>query len=617
MTEERKTGFWYAAAATAVAGLVTAGFLFAALAFVLQERQAAFRADAGHHERTMEGQLLRLLDAMGQAMTFHQTIPRGGSDDFRLFSRQIMRRFPFVGGMAFAVALEGADRAAYEEGRREEGMPTFAIRDRSGERFAVASGRESYMPLQFAEPFGPDVAVLLGLDLAQTEGFREALRLAATAGKPMLVRLPGLFSEWHEFWMMQAVYRGRDLPEAEAERLARLGGVLMVRVEPEKAIARELERLGNIEFTLLALSSDGKPMSIVAHRDARKAHERASPMRMLTQEDTVAVGGVDLQFRFRRDLRYADLMGPPVWLALGAAGVVSLFLALLTREHLRRRRAFAALDEHRAQLEILVEQRTAELKRQNERLEESARFDREARSQVEAAQKELQESNQELQQFAYAVSHDLQEPLRTVTNYMQMLERRFSDTLGDDGREFIGFAADASRRMQSMIRDLLEYSRIQTRAGDLRPVDLDKVLAEVERNLGMSIDEAGAKLTVNRPLPILVADETQLVRLFQNLIGNAIKYRPTDRTPEIEVRAEQMGHEWRFSLSDNGIGIDPKYFGRIFGVFTRLHTREEYPGTGIGLALCKRIVERHGGKISVTSEPGRGSTFTFTLQSNA
>jgi light-regulated signal transduction histidine kinase (bacteriophytochrome) len=219
----------------------------------------------------------------------------------------------------------------------------------------------------------------------------------------------------------------------------------------------------------------------------------------------------------------------------------------------------------------------------------------------------------ELQQFAYAVSHDLQEPLRTVTSYIQLLEKRFREKLGDDGREFIAFAVDASRRMQAMIRDLLEYSRVQTREAETHPVDLDRVVAVVRRNLATALDEAGGGLSAEDGLPIVPADEAQLVRLFQNLIGNAIKYRHPDRAPEVTVAAERRGAHWLFRVRDNGIGIDPKYFDRIFGVFTRLHTREEYEGTGIGLALCKRIVERHGGTIWVESEPGSGSTFLFTL----
>lgn len=247
------------------------------------------------------------------------------------------------------------------------------------------------------------------------------------------------------------------------------------------------------------------------------------------------------------------------------------------------------------------------LKRAEAALEEKAHA-------LESALDELRRSNTELEQFAYVASHDLQEPLRMVGSYCQLLARRYKDKLGEDGLEFIGYAVDGAERMQKLINDLLMYSRVGTRGKTPAPVALEKTLAAVEQNLKIAIEESGGRVT-HDPLPAIVGDDVQMIQLFQNLIGNALKFRG-DAAPAVHVGvAEEPGDQGRVRISvrDNGIGIEPAYFERIFLIFQRLHERGKYPGTGIGLAVCKKIVERHGGTISVASTPGAGSTFSFTL----
>jgi PAS domain S-box-containing protein len=225
---------------------------------------------------------------------------------------------------------------------------------------------------------------------------------------------------------------------------------------------------------------------------------------------------------------------------------------------------------------------------------------------------ELNRSNEELGQFAYVASHDLQEPLRMVASYTQLLGRRYKGRLDADADEFIAYAVDGATRMQRLIKDLLAYSRVGIKGSDLQDTSSEDALKQALKNLRSAIQDSGALVTHDQ-LPIVMADETQLTQLFQNLVGNGIKYQ-SPGIPRVHISAVKNGkNNWIFSVKDNGIGIDPQYFERIFGMFQRLHKREEFAGTGIGLAICKKIVERHGGRISVESQVGQGSTFRFAF----
>ncbi|MGZ4989980.1 MAG: protoglobin domain-containing protein [Methylobacter sp.] len=224
---------------------------------------------------------------------------------------------------------------------------------------------------------------------------------------------------------------------------------------------------------------------------------------------------------------------------------------------------------------------------------------------------ELARSNKELEQFAYVASHDLQEPLRMVASFTQLLSRRYKGKLDADADEFIHYAVDGATRMQTLINDLLAYSRIGSRTKPFEQVNLNSVLQRAVDNLHMAIEESGAKI-VHGELPDTRGDITQLTQLFQNLIGNAIKFRG-ELPPEIEIKVEDADKYWRIAVCDNGIGIAPEFFERIFVIFQRLHNKEDYPGTGIGLSICKKIVERHGGQIEVNSDRGQGAAFIFTL----
>jgi light-regulated signal transduction histidine kinase (bacteriophytochrome) len=231
--------------------------------------------------------------------------------------------------------------------------------------------------------------------------------------------------------------------------------------------------------------------------------------------------------------------------------------------------------------------------------------------QLQKLVEKLEQSNEELERFAYIASHDLQEPLRMVSSFTQLLAKRYHDKLDAEANEFIGFAVDGAKRMQTLITDLLAFSRVSTKGKRFAPTDTQAIVDQAINNLHVLIQEKNAEITYEN-LPRVVGDETQLSQLFQNLISNAVKFNDK-KIPKIIISAIQKHRHWTFVVEDNGIGIAPEYFNKIFLIFQRLHTNVEYQGTGVGLAICKKIVERHGGKIWVESQPGKGSRFCFTL----
>ena len=248
------------------------------------------------------------------------------------------------------------------------------------------------------------------------------------------------------------------------------------------------------------------------------------------------------------------------------------------------------------------------------RLPESVRHalrERKLRDEHRQAQEELARSNRDLEQFAYVASHDLQEPLRMVATYTQLLAERYRGKLDENADKYIHYAVDGALRMQTLVQDLLAFSRVGRQGTERKLTDCNAVLETVLKNLQTAIQESGARVE-HECLPSVVADASQLLQVFQNLIGNAIKFRSSN-PPMIRITAEAKHRTWTFSVADNGIGIAPEHAGLIFVIFKRLHTHEEYPGSGIGLAICKKIIEQHDGSIWVEGQPGRGSTFKFTL----
>lgn len=289
--------------------------------------------------------------------------------------------------------------------------------------------------------------------------------------------------------------------------------------------------------------------------------------------------------------------------------IIGIFAA--ARDITQLKKAEQVLKKHKEILEMTVKERTEELEKTNEVLEAEIKEHQKAEEKLKEVVEELTRSNKDLEQFAYIASHDLQEPLRSVSGFLQLLSRRYHGKLDPKADQYIDIAVGGAGRMQTMIEDLLKFSRVTTRGEKFKPTNFEKLLSDVSLDLKTIIEENNAIIT-HDPLPTVMADESQMKQLFQNLITNAIKFHK-DKSPQVHLSAEDKNKEWVFSVADNGIGIDPKYADRIFEVFKRLHTRRKYSGTGIGLAISRKIVERHGGHIWVDSKPGEGSTFYFTI----
>ncbi|MFE6776235.1 CHASE3 domain-containing protein [Streptomyces sp. NPDC057702] len=361
----------------------------------------------------------------------------------------------------------------------------------------------------------------------------------------------------------------------------------------------------------------------------RLAAERSAAGKATFDEVRAALG--EQQRRLRADQAQArdDLMTTMAvrnWI-FGAIGVVILTLAVLVFEGLRRgitrpldrlgadARTVAGGDfDHPIDPSGPADLRrlSAEIDSMRQRLVRELAFSEEARARLDTQAADLQRSNAELEQFAYVASHDLQEPLRKVSSFTQLLQRRYGGQLDSRADQYIDFAVDGANRMQVLINDLLDFSRVGRLHNTHQGVDLEQVLERTLSTLSVGIEEAEATIT-HEPLPTLVADPTQMGMLWQNLIGNAVKFRRPGQASRVHVTAEREDGLWRFTVSDNGIGIEPEYAEKVFVIFQRLHTKDAYSGSGIGLAMCKKIVEFHGGTIAVDPAYDDGARITFTL----
>ncbi|MEV0428587.1 ATP-binding protein [Micromonospora sp. NPDC050495] len=333
--------------------------------------------------------------------------------------------------------------------------------------------------------------------------------------------------------------------------------------------------------------------------------------------DRVQAGRTDLDdARALRDLLFVSILATLLLSSVVIAALVRVtVLRPLSRLGASVRRVAGGDFDHRLTAEgpADIARLTEDVETMRQRVVDALKTSRRHRDALEEQAAELRRSNEDLEQFAYVASHDLQEPLRKVASFCQMLQRRYGEQLDDRARQYIGYAVDGATRMQNLINDLLAFSRIGRVYSDDREVDLAELLAQAESNLSGPIAEAGAEVVVAGPLPVVHGDPTLLTMLWQNLLGNAVKFRRPGRVPRIRVEVAEEEAGWTFAVADNGIGIEPRYADKIFLIFQRLHPRGTYDGTGIGLAICKKIVEYHGGTLRLDDGYAEGARFVFTL----
>jgi signal transduction histidine kinase len=491
----------------------------------------------------------------------------------------VTRRYPGFQVLGYAPLVRDADRSRHETAMRADIAASrlpyspFAIRP--------AGRRAAYAPISYLEPQAGNLPAL-GFDLLTEPARRAAVERARDTGEPAATAPVTLVQETGTqtgFLLMVPSYRADRPVTTVAERRTAFLGV-------EYAAFRIVDLLSRV----LGPWEPENALTVFDRGTAGAA--TPAPRRPLLSAPgpvegpghvvlTLDVAGRLWEIHYR----------PPASLSSGventapyAIAIAGALLSVLTGWLLW------ALSTGRARAVTLAGQMTARLR---------------------ASEEQLQRSNAELERFAYVASHDLQQPLRTVSSFVTLLQRRYGERLDDQARQYIGFAVDGATRMSQLIDDLLAYSRTASLDTPAEPVDLGAAFDEAVANLHTLIAETGAEVRRDE-LPHVLASHLHATQVLQNLIGNALTYRG-DRPPVVTVSAERQGDEWRITVRDNGIGIDPRHHDRIFVVFQRLHTAAEHPGTGMGLSICKKIVESHGGQMGVESEPGRGSAFSFTL----
>ncbi|MFA5353594.1 MAG: CHASE domain-containing protein [Thermodesulfovibrionales bacterium] len=514
-----------------------------------------------------------------------------------------------IQAVAWAPRVRASERETFLKRAGSEGFNTFRLTEQAADGSMVEAGmRHEYYPVWFVEPYSNNKKAL-GFDLASGRVRQEAMLRAAATGRPAATAPVSLVAERKGltgFLSFFPIYT-KGLPAATVEERR-----------------RAVQGFAVIVFTisdLVAAAVEGdsfRGISLVIHDSG--GPEGKSVVPIFPQAQAAArTGENDRRLRYRQEIGFVDrrwilefsstaaFIDPEMramgsLFPLGAMATTGLFTVFLF-----------VISGYESAAARLVRERTAELTRTNEA---------------------LARTNAELEQFAYVASHDLREPLRRITSFTELFAKKYRGAMDPDADRYIFYIVEGAERMESLIRDLISYSSVTTGEKEFRPVDCNALLAAVLKSLAPAVAEAMAHISSD-PLPVITADPVQMAQVFRNLISNAVKFRGDaalqvhvsavpvqefqpgrDLPAEIGGHLRAMGRGWVFSVRDNGIGIDPQYHGKIFRIFQRLHPRMSYPGTGMGLAICKKVIERHGGQLWVESGAGKGSTFFFTIQDN-
>ena len=571
---------------------------YAVFQFALNQRQAV-TDDLAEHARIAAGSIGLRLNGLVATLNALATSDAASKGDFRALHAHA-RRMIDLQPEATAIVLIGPDATVLFNTNIDWGEPTPPLPARASAITAITTGKPAVSPL-FLAPVRKIPVVSINVPMGVEGRPTHVLRMTIAAR------------------VFENVMAEQEIPAAWTMVVTDQAGTIIARNHdasryvgsPTVASVRDAVARG-----------DGLPFLSVTH-DGTEVRAIATPIQSWNWSLVVGAPTDVLGASLRHSLIALGL-GAAVSCGIGAAFVVWLFRHL-TGEVSAASRASQAVGE--GHLPIMASSTIRELDAIGDALGNAAEREERVTTELTAlaeserrlaeANRDLARSNAELEQFAYVASHDLREPLRMISAYLDLINRRYQSSFDADGLEFIAFARDGARRMDEMVMNLLEFSRIGRRGAPFETMALAEVVTAALSNLAVAIGESGAAVEVADNLPTVTGSRPELVRLIQNLIANALKFRSPERTPLIRLSITPGDKAWTVSISDNGIGIAPEHFDRIFQIFQRLHTREKYEGTGIGLAICRKIVERHGGHIWVESVPGEGSTFSFTLPNNS
>ncbi|MFC4763750.1 CHASE domain-containing protein [Dyella koreensis] len=564
---------------------------------------AEFQSQGHDFSRALQEDMRKNLGALYALQAFYASVDHIDRRSFTSFAGRLLARRSGVQALEWAPLVRHADRADFEAKVRADGFPQFAITERAGGGSLVpADPQDTYVPIEYIVPFAGNKAAM-GYAGTTEPSRLAAIQMAGDSGEPVATARVHLVQDapgHHGLLVFLPCYAtGMPIDTVAARRQALRGFMLAVLRIPD-LMQDSLDAIETKGVLVRLLDSDAPEKDRVLYGADPAASEIKGG---LEQSHTLDIAHRHWQLQLTLPAQYLTAHKSwQAWTLLAAGmlftGLLGMFLLLIIGRTAR-------LDE-------LVAERTTELSALNHELAEEVRH----REWLEMAAREqatkLAVSNKELEQFAYVASHDLQAPLRSVTSFATLLERRYKGRLGDDADEFLAAIRESVMDMRGLINDLLELSRVNSQSLAISVVSSQSIVERACQQLAEDIHAAHAKIDF-QDLPMVRGDERTLTQLFQNLIGNGIKFQPKGASPRIDISVQRQGDEWQFAVHDNGIGISPEHQETIFLMFKRLHTAEQYPGTGIGLALCSKILQLHGSRLWVSSTPGHGATFYFSL----
>ena len=580
------------------------------------------------------------LEIVQSIASFYSASGQVDRDGFNTFVARDLSHYKGIQALEWVPRVTQEDRADYEQSLQEAGFKGFQFKQWRPEldQEWVASDEkwsDEYYPVYFMQPHSGNERAL-GIDLGSNPTRRKALNLAFKSGNPAATARITLAQETGDqsgilIFVPVILSNNTKTPHENLQGFAlgvfRVGDIVesvMAKRDHDNVELWITDESATIERTMLF-----DTRTLPAHSNVRPKDKTANEQLQIVYQ--YEVGGRQWNFHFVAKQEYASAHSSNhAWLVLICGMLLAVVIGVIlnfvivrlseqTVEELRNtllERDSETKERHRAEQElelqfVKLQERSAELESSQLATLNMMEDIEASRSQLGRSNEALKQSNHDLEQFAFIASHDLQEPLRKVASFCGLLRQEYFEQLDDDGRQYVEFAIDGATRMRSLIQDLLLYSKIGSVKNRSERIESDAALRTAILDLDVAIVESNAIITYDS-LPNVVAEERELAQLFQNLIGNAIKYR-TDKTPEIHVAAVSVDEFWQFSISDNGIGIEPEYREQIFGIFKRLHTRNEYSGTGIGLAICKRIIDQLNGRIWVEPTTVPGCKICFTI----